>query len=161
MRHRCAVILWTMPNRTARAVIQCGGRCAWCRSGLPLAVTPHATSSAPANHRANPSETLCYAAGKPTTPAPDPRSPAHVHHPCAGINYLLAAPNRSTRHLTMVGKVSERVLLREGSPPRSPAGSEPHCADTPTSPGLERTDNGMKLTTWPDVTPINQKNYYT
>ncbi|KAJ4165859.1 hypothetical protein LMH87_007469 [Akanthomyces muscarius] len=40
----------------------------------------------------------------------------------------------------MVGKVSERVLLREG---------------------LERTDNGMKLTTWPDVTPINQKNYYT
>lgn len=28
-------------------------------------------------------------------------------------------------------------------------------------PGLERTDNGMKLTTWPDVTPINQKNYYT
>ncbi|OAQ70072.1 chromatin remodeling complex subunit (Arp8) [Pochonia chlamydosporia 170] len=40
----------------------------------------------------------------------------------------------------MVGKVSERVLLREG---------------------LERTDNGMKLTTWPDVAPINQKNYYT
>ncbi|KAI1812068.1 hypothetical protein GGS20DRAFT_559615 [Poronia punctata] len=40
----------------------------------------------------------------------------------------------------MVGKVSERVLLREG---------------------LERTDNGMKLTSWPDVTPINQKNYYT
>ncbi|KAK0389178.1 hypothetical protein NLU13_2753 [Sarocladium strictum] len=40
----------------------------------------------------------------------------------------------------MVGKVSERVLLREG---------------------LERTDNGMKLTTWPDVPPINQKNYYT
>ncbi|POR38738.1 Putative actin-related protein 8 [Tolypocladium paradoxum] len=40
----------------------------------------------------------------------------------------------------MVGKVSERVLLREG---------------------LERTDNGMRLTTWPDVTPINQKNYYT
>ncbi|KAK0722728.1 putative actin-related protein [Lasiosphaeria miniovina] len=40
----------------------------------------------------------------------------------------------------MVGKVSERVLLREG---------------------LERTDNGMKLTSWPDVAPINQKNYYT
>ncbi|KAH9906163.1 putative chromatin remodeling complex subunit [Xylariomycetidae sp. FL2044] len=40
----------------------------------------------------------------------------------------------------MVGKVSERVLLREG---------------------LERTDNGMKQTSWPDVTPINQKNYYT
>ncbi|CAK7233821.1 Actin-like protein arp8 [Sporothrix bragantina] len=40
----------------------------------------------------------------------------------------------------MVGKVSERVLLREG---------------------LERTDNGMKPTSWPEVTPINQKNYYT
>ncbi|KAK2608767.1 Actin-like protein arp8 [Conoideocrella luteorostrata] len=40
----------------------------------------------------------------------------------------------------MVGKVSERVLLREG---------------------LERTDNNMKLSTWPDVAPINQKNYYT
>ncbi|ROT38552.1 actin-like ATPase domain-containing protein [Sodiomyces alkalinus F11] len=40
----------------------------------------------------------------------------------------------------MVGKVSERVLLREG---------------------LERTDNGMKQSSWPDVTPINQKNYYT
>ncbi|KAK3505084.1 hypothetical protein B0T13DRAFT_26304 [Neurospora crassa] len=40
----------------------------------------------------------------------------------------------------MVGKVSERVLLREG---------------------LERTDNGMKQTSWPDVVPINQKNYYT
>ncbi|TLS31399.1 hypothetical protein PpBr36_03608 [Pyricularia pennisetigena] len=40
----------------------------------------------------------------------------------------------------MVGKVSERVLLREG---------------------LERTDNGMKQSSWPDVAPINQKNYYT
>ncbi|KAH7038213.1 uncharacterized protein B0I36DRAFT_77003 [Microdochium trichocladiopsis] len=40
----------------------------------------------------------------------------------------------------MVGKVSERVLLREG---------------------LERTDNGMRQTSWPDVIPINQKNYYT
>ncbi len=27
--------------------------------------------------------------------------------------------------------------------------------------GLERTDNGMKQSNWPDVTPINQKNYYT
>ena len=27
--------------------------------------------------------------------------------------------------------------------------------------GLERTDNGMKQSTWPDVSPINQKNYYT
>ncbi|CAN8097069.1 unnamed protein product [Discula destructiva] len=40
----------------------------------------------------------------------------------------------------MVGKVSERVLAREG---------------------LERTDNGMKQSSWPDVAAINQKNYYT
>jgi actin-related protein 8 len=28
-------------------------------------------------------------------------------------------------------------------------------------PGLERTDNGMKQTSWPEVGMINQKNYYT
>ncbi|PQE10420.1 hypothetical protein CJF32_00000935 [Rutstroemia sp. NJR-2017a WRK4] len=27
--------------------------------------------------------------------------------------------------------------------------------------GLERTDNGLKQSSWPEVTPINQKNYYT
>lgn len=27
--------------------------------------------------------------------------------------------------------------------------------------GLERTDNNMDLTTWPQVNMINQKNYYT
>ncbi|KAI9732263.1 MAG: actin-like protein arp8 [Claussenomyces sp. TS43310] len=27
--------------------------------------------------------------------------------------------------------------------------------------GLERTDNGMKQTSWPDISMINQKNYYT
>lgn len=60
----------------------------------------------------------------------------------------------------MVGKVSERVLLREGQPhPARPKPRRRLRADR--SPGLERTDNGMKLTTWPDVTPINQKNYYT
>lgn len=26
--------------------------------------------------------------------------------------------------------------------------------------GLERTDNNMDLTSWPQVMPINQKNYY-
>jgi actin-related protein 8 len=30
-----------------------------------------------------------------------------------------------------------------------------------TSAGLERTDNNMDLTTWPQVGMINQKNYYT
>lgn len=34
-------------------------------------------------------------------------------------------------------------------------------ANRDASLGLERTDNGMKPTSWPEVTPINQKNYYT
>lgn len=34
-------------------------------------------------------------------------------------------------------------------------------ADMDAPSGLERTDNGMKPTSWPEVTPINQKNYYT
>ncbi|ETN42462.1 uncharacterized protein HMPREF1541_01618 [Cyphellophora europaea CBS 101466] len=41
----------------------------------------------------------------------------------------------------MVGKKSGKALLREE--------------------GLERTDNNMDLTTWPQVVAINQKNYYT
>jgi actin-related protein 8 len=41
----------------------------------------------------------------------------------------------------MVGKKSGKALLREE--------------------GLERTDNQMGVTSWPDVNPINQKNYYT
>lgn len=40
----------------------------------------------------------------------------------------------------MVGKRSGKALLREE--------------------GLERTDNNMDLTSWPQVVPINQKNYY-
>ncbi|OCK83301.1 chromatin remodeling complex subunit [Lepidopterella palustris CBS 459.81] len=41
----------------------------------------------------------------------------------------------------MVGKKSGKALLREE--------------------GLERTDNNLDLTTWPQVNMINQKNYYT
>ncbi|KAL8996619.1 MAG: hypothetical protein Q9169_003901 [Polycauliona sp. 2 TL-2023] len=41
----------------------------------------------------------------------------------------------------MVGKKSGKALLREE--------------------GLERTDNNMDLSTWPQVNMINQKNYYT
>lgn len=39
------------------------------------------------------------------------------------------------------GKKSGRTLMREE--------------------GLERTDNGLKQTSWPEAFPINQKNYYT
>ncbi|KAH7045264.1 hypothetical protein B0J12DRAFT_701356 [Macrophomina phaseolina] len=41
----------------------------------------------------------------------------------------------------MVGKKSGRALMRDE--------------------GLERTDNNLDLTTWPQVSMINQKNYYT
>ncbi|PYH90809.1 putative chromatin remodeling complex subunit [Aspergillus ellipticus CBS 707.79] len=41
----------------------------------------------------------------------------------------------------MVGKKSGKALLRDE--------------------GLERTDNNMELSSWPQVPPINQKNYYT
>ncbi|KIW17170.1 hypothetical protein PV08_04361 [Exophiala spinifera] len=41
----------------------------------------------------------------------------------------------------MVGKKSGKALLREE--------------------GLERTDNNMELTSWPQIMSINQKNYYT
>lgn len=34
-------------------------------------------------------------------------------------------------------------------------------ADTLFPEGLERTDNGMKMTSFPEVGMINQKNYYT
>lgn len=34
-------------------------------------------------------------------------------------------------------------------------------ADADGRVGLERTDNNLDLTNWPQVTPINQKNYYT
>lgn len=67
----------------------------------------------------------------------------------------------------MVGKVSERVLAREGK-------LAPNCCCgrfwvmcvcdvniNHINLGLERTDNGMKQSSWPDVVPINQKNYYT
>ena len=59
---------------------------------------------------------------------------------------------------TMVGKVTEKSLLREGKtlePRRRRNETNRLCT------GLSRTDNGMKQTSWPDVTPINQKNYYT
>jgi len=31
----------------------------------------------------------------------------------------------------------------------------------PSLAGLQRTDNNMEFTTWPQVNMINQKNYYT
>lgn len=57
----------------------------------------------------------------------------------------------------MVGKVSERVLLREGMLLHHILPKK----DADLWIGLERTDNGMKLSSWPDVAAINQKNYYT
>ncbi|KAK3071889.1 actin-like protein arp8 [Teratosphaeriaceae sp. CCFEE 6253] len=45
------------------------------------------------------------------------------------------------RFTTMVGKKSGRALFKEE--------------------GLQRTDNNMEFTIWPQVPMINQKNYYT
>lgn len=65
----------------------------------------------------------------------------------------------------MVGKVSERVLLREGKTTLVAFRRLgcPACMLmwSGVRLGLERTDNGMKQSSWPDVIPINQKNYYT
>jgi actin-related protein 8 len=58
--------------------------------------------------------------------------------------YTFLEPDHLPPHcsfsLRMVGKRSGKALLREE--------------------GLERTDNNMDLTSWPQVVPINQKNYY-
>jgi hypothetical protein len=61
----------------------------------------------------------------------------------------------------MVGKVTERSLLREGHCLTIAIFREPNQKSDSVQTGLERTDNGMKLTSWPEVVPINQKNYYT
>ena len=60
----------------------------------------------------------------------------------------------------MVGKKSGKALLREEGKndfvqPIDTMDSDKKCS------GLERTDNNMDLTSWPQVNMINQKNYYT
>lgn len=72
-----------------------------------------------------------------------------------------ARPPRSEHetNTNMVGKKSGRALLRE-------EGKQLYnCLHWETTnsvaPGLEKTDNEMDLTSWPQVQMINQKNYYT
>jgi len=36
-----------------------------------------------------------------------------------------------------------------------------YSTDADSQTGLQRTDNNMELTSWPQVNMINQKNYYT
>ena len=57
----------------------------------------------------------------------------------------------------MVGKKSKDKLLREEGMKRPP----PATFRGSPSTGLQRQDNGMKQTSWPDIPMINQKNYYT
>ena len=68
----------------------------------------------------------------------------------------------------MVGKKSGKALLREEGKSFSNSLASNwseyrlekcHIADR--KPGLERTDNNMDTTMWPQVNMINQKNYYT
>lgn len=58
----------------------------------------------------------------------------------------------------MVGKKSGRAQLREEG-----LYTSSHCEGIRLTvfSGLERTDNNLELTTWPQVNMINQKNYYT
>ena len=61
----------------------------------------------------------------------------------------------------MVGKRSGKALLREEGKFWLWPSDNSKYADLCYSPGLERTDNSMDLTMWPQVGMINQKNYYT
>lgn len=61
--------------------------------------------------------------------------------------------------LSMVGKKSARTLQEEEG--RRTLFNVKRSSMLTCLQGLERTDNGMKFTTFPDVVPINQKNYYT
>ena len=64
----------------------------------------------------------------------------------------------------MVGKRSGKALLREEGKRHPQYLLHVDCAlraDETLLAGLERTDNNMDLTTWPQINPINQKNYYT
>lgn len=60
----------------------------------------------------------------------------------------------------MVGKKSGKALLREEGKHICVSKLEEE-ADSGSLAGLERTDNGMKQSSWPEVQMINQKNYYT
>jgi actin-related protein 8 len=59
----------------------------------------------------------------------------------------------------MVGKRSGKALLREEG--KASCSQQETSSVTNHDAGLERTDNNMEMTTWPVVTMINQKNYYT
>ena len=59
----------------------------------------------------------------------------------------------------MVGKRSGKALLREEGK-RFLFVHSVYVTEI-AIPGLERTDNNMDLTMWPQVNMINQKNYYT
>lgn len=61
----------------------------------------------------------------------------------------------------MVGKKSGKALLREEGAAALMDGRKHSNAVANEKTGLERTDNNMEMTSWPVVTPINQKNYYT
>jgi len=58
----------------------------------------------------------------------------------------------------MVGKKSGKAMMREEGKKPTISRKRKHLK---SFPGLERTDNNLDLTTWPQVNMINQKNYYT
>jgi actin-related protein 8 len=60
----------------------------------------------------------------------------------------------------MVGKKSGKALRDEGMLTH-PSPALRRGVSTNELLGLERTDNNMDLSSWPQVAAINQKNYYT
>jgi len=58
----------------------------------------------------------------------------------------------------MVGKKSGRTLLKEEG---KQLFTDPTSIQLTIATGLEKTDNNMALTSFPQVSMINQKNYYT
>ena len=61
----------------------------------------------------------------------------------------------------MVGKRSGKALREEGMQSYKIESLYQSKNTEDSNSGLERTDNNMDLTTWPQVNMINQKNYYT
>lgn len=87
---------------------------------------------------------------------PDHHRPHHHHHPPANSQHPATRPPWLARSASACSR--ERVSLVAHTPAELNA---PLLTDDTLCLGLERTDNGMKQTSWPDVAPINQKNYYT
>lgn len=149
---------------------------------LPNNESPFHAQQPPAHHQQSPTKTdrlfdelkqvLDEEPGVATEPNPIPEhlqwsyGPSRIPGRQEPIHFphnprRTARPTRSDyeTNTIMVGKKSGRALLREEGKWLY------NCLYWETTnsvaPGLEKTDNEMDLTSWPQVQMINQKNYYT